>query len=525
MSRKMKESTYPREAVLSCQNSRNQICRKKKNVIQRLGGGPKAANGNAPTLLETENPEPFRFYDVFEVQEFNFSNQEAAGHLKIQISLLEQYKELQISAQILDLDRESVIAEIRPKTAKDTNKLVVEEDFFVAPADGPLRLGVIAYGDWGNLLPDENELTVFRKANSADADYVYKHIYPKKEASTVILGKLEGILPDRYTKGSRNHIVIALIRKPADLKDVDYLCGFGRDGRTGHPILCVPGKGDLNFSVEEIPKTDAQHKNSAVCKLYRKEGGAAVIAGTEDYGCDQSLHITSMAHGYHYEFVSWKVGYDDPAGWEKMEFDYELEMVVYTVSVLNGTEEWHPHYLKVSSMSSGTNFTKEILPLQIMYGCVAPWTKIRMAGGEQRAISEVRIGDTVLGKGNRLMRVVNVWCGPENEKMLEIHGEGLQGAGLLLTKNHPVWVRNEDGSEGFKRAGTCCKGDRILVRKEGCLREEWIRIEKLVEKEPCEIVYNLDLEPLDESGAVGAGSMFCEDILTGDNQVQNGFGR
>lgn len=519
------QKEYPMNAILSCQNSRNQICRKKR-TDKLSSDGSKTEQQDNLTLLEIANPESFCFYDIFEVQDFSFSEQDGKGHLKIQISLLSQYKELQISGQIVDLERESVVAEVSPKTAKDTNQLVVDENFSLTDVDGPRQLGVIAYGDWGNQSLDENELSVFRKANSADADYSYDHIYPKKEASTVILGQLENIWPEPGSAGSPDHIVIALIRKPEDMKDVDYVCGFGRDSRTRHPYLCVPGQGDLFFDVSETPKTDAQHKNSAICKLYRKEGGAAIIAGTEDYGCDQTVSITPLEHRYHYEFVSWKVGYDDSAGWKKTEFDYEMDMIVHTVSTAGGQEEWHPHHLKVSSIPGEANFTKKILPLQIMYGCMAPWTKIWMADGSRKEINRIRIGDMVQGKGDRIMRVTNIWTGPEMEQMVEIYREGAPDTGLFLTKNHPVWVKDELGNEGFQRAGMCRTGDLILVKEEACAQQEgWVRITNIIEKDPCETVYNLDLMPLNEPGHVGAGSMFCEGILTGDNQIQNGLGR
>lgn len=110
--------------------------------------------------------------------------------------------------------------------------------------------------------------------------------------------------------------------------------------------------------------------------------------------------------------------------------------------------------------------------------------------------------------------------------MVEIYREGAPDTGLFLTKNHPVWVKDELGNEGFQRAGMCRTGDLILVKEEACAQQEgWVRITNIIEKDPCETVYNLDLMPLNEPGHVGAGSMFCEGILTGDNQIQNGLGR
>ena len=63
------------------------------------------------------------------------------------------------------------------------------------------------------------------------------------------------------------------------------------------------------------------------------------------------------------------------------------------------------------------------------------------------------------------MRVVNVWCGPEREKMVEILVEGQRFHGPLFAKRHPIWVKEESGAEEFKPAGACRAGDCILVKR------------------------------------------------------------
>ena len=156
---------------------------------------------------------------------------------------------------------------------------------------------------------------------------------------------------------------------------------------------------------------------------------------------------------------------------------------------------------------------------------MAPWTKILMADGIERKISDIRIGDFVQGKEDRIMRVVNVWCDPEREKMAEMLVEGQCFHGSLFTKNHPIWVKEENGVEDFKPAGACRAGDYILVKRSIDVKETWVPIIEVVEREPSDRVLNLDLEPLSAHGVVERGSMFCEGILTGDNQVQNRLGR
>lgn len=517
LSAELTGKSYPEDVVRMCRGNRNGISRMVNPMANHrlLKGG----NMAVPTLLELEQPESYKFYDIFEIQDFSYSTNEGKVHLKIQISLTNEYRELKISAQILNLESKKVVGEVAPKTAENTCVLAVEENFNLGSNIEAQSLGIIAYGEWG-----DNTLSIFRKANSADAGYAYRHIWPKKEKNTVTLGTLENHYPDPGVAGNSDHIVIALIRRPDDLTDVDYLCGFGRDKKSGHPILCVPGKGDLIFGEDEMPKTDADHKNNAVCRLYRKSGGAAVIAGTPDYKCDQTISINPLGHGYHYEFVSWYLGYEDPADWKKTEFDYQMDMEVYTVTNEGGKERWHVHELKVTSIKGDDALAYGVLPIQIMYGCMAGGTRIRMADGSEKEIRSIEIGERVQGRDKRPMAVVNIWEGPETEQMVELRADGLQAEGLLLTKAHPVWVMEAKGNTCWKRAGECSTSDSVLVENLVTGKAIFTPITDIVTKDPENIVYNLDLDP--EDGAMdGEGSMFCNGVLTGDNRIQNGIRR
>ena len=208
----------------------------------------------------------------------------------------------------------------------------------------------------------------------------------------------------------------------------------------------------------------------------------------------------------------------------KTEFDYQMDMEVYTVTKEGGEEKWHVHELKVTSIKGEASFTQEVLPLQIMYGCMSGNTKICMADGCAKEIRSIRIGDQVLGRGGRLMRVVNVWEGPEMEQMVEFHAEGLPAEGLLLTKQHPVWVMKSDGSYGWKRAGECTAEDKLLVGNPMSGEAVFTPVAAIIRKVPDDnMVYNLDLEPKD--AADGEGTMFGNGVLIGDNRIQNGIWR
>lgn len=497
---------YPQELILKCKQSRNQICRRKT--------APKAVKDGEMgiTLLEMEDPVPGEFYDIFEVMDFSFSKETQIGHFKAGISLLESCCYMEIEAHILDLKNTKMIAQVPVTRVENTNKLVVEQGFTLEQDVVEIEdMGVIAYGKWGNHLPEENELSIYKEANKQDSGVGYKHIYPKKEKEAVILGTLEDNVPKMGENGDSDHIVIALIRSPEETKDIDYICGMGRI--EGKPSLCVPGQGTFIFPVGETVMDSEEYPNEAVCRLYRRNGGAAVIAGNDVAAYEMSkIEIIPQGNVCTYQFLSWSTPYTDEAGWKKTEFDYRLELKLNTV---NGDNQWYTREFFIDTRDRENSITDEVLPLQIMYGCVAPETEIAMADGSRKKICEIRIGDRVLSRDGKMMEVDNVWKGPEYEQMVEIFVEGMP-IPLFATKSHPIRVQEADGTEKWKQAGKCAVMDKVLVL-DGT--REYRSVVKIKEKDPCEVVYNLDLRSLD--GEYKEGMMYCNGILTGDNRVQN----
>jgi hypothetical protein len=153
-----------------------------------------------------------------------------------------------------------------------------------------------------------------------------------------------------------------------------------------------------------------------------------------------------------------------------------------------------------------------------MYGCMAPDTEITMSDGKTKQICQIDTGDVVQGRNGENMQVDNIWTGPETDKMVRMSVEGVPTP-VMLTKSHPVWVENKDEKAAWKRAGACRKGDRVVIcDAEG--KESYGAITDIEEVEPCDVVYNLDLHPCNEQSK-SQGTMYCNGILTGDNQIQN----
>ena len=82
---------------------------------------------------------------------------------------------------------------------------------------------------------------------------------------------------------------------------------------------------------------------------------------------------------------------------------------------------------------------------EMQCGCVAPDTKIAMADGMEKMIKDIRIGDIVFGRGLQFMRVMNTWIGPESDAMIQMTAQDMESP-LLVTKTHPIWVQEPDGT-------------------------------------------------------------------------------
>ncbi len=499
------EMRFPEETVAACEKSLNGVTRNKT----KTRGALRAFSESGLTLLETANPKPFQFYDNFEISDFSYAKENGRGHLRAEISLLDSYNRLEIQAHILDMDSRKVLARIPAKGAEHANAVVLEREFALdTGTDG--RLGVIAYGKWGNGDLKENELAAFKEANTPYPGVTYLHKYPKKEKKAVVLGILKTGYPLTYDTGNKDHIVIALVREPTDKKDVDYICGTNMV--SGRPNLCVPGEGTFRFPGWETPEISPDHPNKAVCKLYKKTGGTAIIAQNASYDFT-NISIQRKGNALWYHFLAWGKEYKEKDDWEKIEFDYRLELELNTKKS-NG--DWVKRNFVIDTRYPDQSITDQVMPLQIMYGCVAPDTKIRMADGSEKEICQIAIGEMVMGREEKIMRVANVWRGQETEPMVELFAEGME-RGLLMTKTHPVWIQGADGAAGWKRAGECRVDDRVFVAGS----RECRAVTRVAQRDSCGEIYNLDLRPADGAGGQ-AGTMYCNGILTGDNQIQNG---
>lgn len=119
--------------------------------------------------------------------------------------------------------------------------------------------------------------------------------------------------------------------------------------------------------------------------------------------------------------------------------------------------------------------------ITVRWGCFGKETKITMADGTQKLISEIKAGDLVLSAEKESLVVKNIISG--QEKMM-VYVETDTGEKLLLSESHPVVTRR-----GMVTAKDLNAGD-LLVRADG----NETSIAALYLKEYNDTVYNLKFD-------------------------------
>jgi hypothetical protein len=176
-----------------------------------------------------------------------------------------------------------------------------------------------------------------------------------------------------------------------------------------------------------------------------------------------------------------------------------------------------------------------LLPsLVFQFGCVMEHTKIGMAGGSERPIEDVRIGDKVIGQNGAIYKVVKKMTGTDDEF---IRIELADHRTLSVTPAHPVAIRagSENGadSEGtvrFVQAKDLVGSRRLNVVVGQMKRVPISKVTKQHLHRPVR-VYNLTLEPTDAAAAASDASnasrssfaFYANHVLVGDSAMQSSF--
>lgn len=148
---------------------------------------------------------------------------------------------------------------------------------------------------------------------------------------------------------------------------------------------------------------------------------------------------------------------------------------------------------------TSTSCLKQIYPLTLCWGCLAPETLIRMADGQQKRIDTIRVGEKVLSASGKAVCITDVITGTEQIIVVIITERNKQ---IRLTSNHPV-----ETERGVLPVNMLNASDRVRV-DDG----EYEQIYQLYTEEYNDRIYNLKLE--EES------LMFGNGISVGDFDYQ-----
>jgi hypothetical protein len=149
-----------------------------------------------------------------------------------------------------------------------------------------------------------------------------------------------------------------------------------------------------------------------------------------------------------------------------------------------------------------------LLPLNIMWGCVAPWTRVRMADGSERPIAAIVAGDLLLADASgRVVEVDRVITGEQTDPMWRLVAGGRE---VLATPDHPVMTPG-----GAVAIAALNVGDEVATIAGP------VPIERIAEEAYQGEVVNVVLRV--PGGAIPAqGDCFCGGgLVIGDNTMQN----
>ena len=151
--------------------------------------------------------------------------------------------------------------------------------------------------------------------------------------------------------------------------------------------------------------------------------------------------------------------------------------------------------------------------LNLLWGCLAPGTRIRMSDKSEKAIEQICVGEYVQmdAHGNRA-KVTDVVTGNEPRSMVRI--QMLGGRELTCTCDHPIVT-----DRGIMRADEVHGNCRLCTPDGGHVGIIGIW------DVPGGDIYNLVLQPETVQGTDDEGcTMFAEGVLVGDNNMQGALG-
>lgn len=307
------------------------------------------------------------------------------------------------------------------------------------------------------------------------------------------------IAPVKKKAGKAAPINICYNRKPVAQEDIDYEYSESWDPKTKLQRLYVPLSAWVEFTDNTDP-FDAIDITTFELKLDCQHGVARyTTAGREtripERFTAQPDKTAAHPNGFTFELApDWME--DVPSSRlpvrDRVDLYFRVEFLYK--SGKRGSVE-------ISSTLPDPHSVNQVKCdwLNILWGCLAAGTPVRMADGSQRAIEEIRTGDKVLSGDGVPVTVADVFTGKEPALTVLQTGDGLT---LTCTASHPVYT-----GHGVLQAGKITGDCKILGEdgKEHALTGIW-------NLSGDQKVYSLMLD--------GGHSFFAGGVLVGDHLKQ-----
>lgn len=452
------------------------------------------------TLDEAVNPQPMEFYDYARVENFLSLNDETVL-VNAYCSFLQKKASLKLTAHLKNKITGEYLGAVPMAEAKNVEKHCAQAEICIG-SHIPSELAVVVEAEIGN---DESTEILFLSNDSClvsapTLNPRYEHIYPKKEPVTVIFGNNpQGVLPVEFHSDPA-HIVISLFRAPQQSGDSDYVCNYGH-GSHGRAILAIPAKGVIDFgrSVIVTPKLE-----DAFAIIERKDKGGISYVVRENH-----FRLPIVKDGkIQYEVkTNWECELDQDGNLDPYYYDYTLSFTVnYQLKASQVVRKMKfTASNKVFAQSfNGAELVYPLLPLKIMWGCLAEDTIVQTVDGV-KMIQEIRIGDSVVcPESGTAVRVDNVWTGTE-QTLIQLTYDN---EALRLTPSHPVAI-SENGACKFKRAAHVKKGDLLLGNDKRTMTIQQVEIVAYGKR-----VYNLTLDS-------DKHCFYAANVVVGDTVKEN----
>jgi hypothetical protein len=453
------------------------------------------------TLREQEEPVLFKFYDYYDIHDFVHMKEQNCFHLSMYVSFLEERKRISFKAHFFQKASGAYIGDVDFPVIESAQKGYAHQ-YIDSTGIDPQDITVMVEGMVEHANGTQTRLAASRRScafSNVELNPQYTHIYPKKEPVTIAFGEYRkdwDDTPGSYTHDP-NHIVVSLRRRPQDSGDSDYVCNYSP--YTAYPNVAIPVKGIIRLG-RSVRINGVILDPVPYVTIEPITGGGVAITNTK------FTSTQPQSGDLQYEFATdWGTTIEQEGGLKP--YDYNIKVGFGIEYKLAAGETQQLAFMVTSEsvlpMSSSTNLTHVILPLRIMWGCLARGTRVLTTSGEV-LIEEIKVGDTLAGSdGNKSVSVRNIWTGEEAGMIKVLY----DGKSILLTKHHPVYVL-EGGRLVVKRADALTVSD-VLPGIEG-KSYDITAIEKVAYNDT---VYNLSLN--------GGSGFFANDIFVGDMDTQN----